>query len=58
MTAIAINYIASSSSSVWNTILRHFELVGYARAAVELQRLGYHTEAAALATRFKTLKNN
>ena len=56
MTAIAFNYIASSSNSVWNTILRHFELVGYSRAAVELQRLGYHNEAVSLMTRYNELK--
>lgn len=29
----------------WEKVIRAFEVTGYARAARELSRLGYHTEA-------------
>lgn len=42
--ATSTTYI-SNRPSIWTRIWQTFEVLGYARAARELSRLGYHTEA-------------
>ena len=45
MTAIAMNYVVNPLQDVWKVLNNFFEVTGYARAAAELHRLGYHAEA-------------
>lgn len=45
MTAITMNYVVNPLAGIWNRFQTTMEIVGYARAAGELTRLGYHKEA-------------
>ena len=45
MTAIAINYIANPFANFLASCNRFFLTVGYAKAAAELSRQGYHEAA-------------
>lgn len=56
MTALAMNYVVSPFGSFGKALFRTFEIIGYARAAAELQRLGYHEEAKNCALTITTLK--
>jgi hypothetical protein len=42
--AMASTYI-SNRRSFWSRLIIAFEIAGYAKAAAELRRLGYHKEA-------------
>ena len=45
MTALAMNYVVNPFGNLGKSLFRTFEIIGYARAAGELQRLGYLEEA-------------
>ena len=45
MTAFAITYVSNPLSGILSAVNRWFMIIGYARAASELSRLGYHKEA-------------
>lgn len=45
MTVLVDNYILSPLSGLWSSLERWFLMGGYKRAAVELARQGYHTQA-------------
>lgn len=45
MTALAMNYVVNPFGNLRKSMFRTFEIIGYARAAGELQRLGYLEEA-------------
>lgn len=45
MTDIAMNYVVNPFNGFMKGVYRTFEVAGYARAAAELTRLGYHAEA-------------
>ena len=42
--------------TVWERIWQTFEVIGYARAAAELSRLGYHAEAKECMMQIKRLR--
>lgn len=42
--------------SFWDNVIKTFEIAGYARAARELTRLGYHTEAKKCMMMIKELR--
>lgn len=50
------NYI-SNRPSIWTRIWQTFEVIGYARAASELARLGYVEESKACMMQVKRLKD-
>lgn len=50
MTAIVMNHIVNPLEGFFKGLNRLFLTVGYARAASELARQGYHAEAKALMT--------
>ena len=56
MTALAMNYVVNPFSNLRKFLFNTFEIIGYARAASELQRLGYHKEARNCAAMRDTLK--
>ena len=56
MTALAMNYVVNPFSNFRKSLFNTFEIIGYARAASELQRLGYHQEARNCAAMRDTLK--
>jgi len=56
MTALAMNYVVNPFGSFGKALLRTFEIIGYARAIAELQRLGYHEEARNCASTLTALK--
>lgn len=43
--------------SFWTRVWRQFEIMGYARAAAELTRLGYHKEAKNCIMQVKRLRD-
>ena len=45
MTTLAMNYIVKPFARIWEALKFGMELRGYAKAAEELRRLGYHKEA-------------
>ena len=45
MTTLAMNYVVNPFGNLRKSMFRTFEIIGYARAAGELQRLGYLEEA-------------
>jgi len=45
MTALTMNYVVNPFNGFFKTLFKFFEIVGYARAANELHRLGYYEEA-------------
>jgi hypothetical protein len=45
-------------SSIWKRLERFFLTVGYARAASELARQGYHVEAKKLMMELSKIKNS
>lgn len=55
MAQLAVKYIANPFQNFWKGILRGFELAGYARAASELDRLGYRKEAESLYERMRNM---
>ena len=56
MTALAMNYVVNPFGDFGKALFRTFEIIGYARAAAELQRLGYHEEAEKCASILAALK--
>ena len=56
MTALAMNYVVNPFGNLRKSMFRTFEIIGYARAAGELQRLGYLEEAARCAKLRDALK--
>ena len=56
MTTLAMNYVVNPFGNLRKSLFRTFEIIGYARAAVELQRLGYLEEAARCAKLRDALK--
>jgi len=48
--------IADKLTTLGNNMIKSFEVVGYARAAAELARMGYHEEANALMMEMMELK--
>lgn len=50
------NYI-SNRPSFWKRVKDTFEVMGYARAAAELARLGYHTQARNCIMEIKRIKD-
>lgn len=58
MTAIAVNYIANPFSQFLKSFNRFFMILGYARAASELARLGYYKEAQHLMMQASELKKD
>lgn len=56
MTAMAMNYVVNPFSNFGRGLMRTFEIAGYARAASELARLGYHEEAKNCMMQIKKLK--
>lgn len=50
MTTAVMNYINAPLSGIWKSVHRTFITIGYARAAAELHRQGYHEEAKHLMT--------
>ena len=53
--ATATTYI-SNKPSFWRRVMIAFEVIGYARAASELARQGYHKEAKACMMKVKELR--
>ena len=53
--ATATTYI-SNKPSFWRRVMIAFEIAGYARAARELTRLGYHTHAKNCMMKIKELR--
>ena len=47
MTTLAMNYVVNPLAGFWRGVNNFVEVAGYARAAAELARLGYHKEAKA-----------
>lgn len=56
MTTLAMNYVVNPFGNLRKSLFRTFEIIGYARAAGELQRLGYLEEAARCAKLRDALK--
>ena len=56
MTTLAMNYVVNPFGNLRKSMFRTFEIIGYARAAGELQRLGYLKEAARCAQLRDALK--
>ena len=56
MADATVNYI-SNRPSIWSRIWQTFEVIGYARAASELARQGYHKEAKACMMKVKELRS-
>ena len=56
MAVATVNYI-SNRPSIWSRIWQTFEVIGYARAASELARQGYHKEAKACMMKVKELRS-
>jgi len=56
MTAIAIKYVANPLSGFWASLCHFGEVVGYARAASELARLGYYEESKNCMMMLKKIK--
>ena len=56
MTALAMNYVVNPFGNLRKSLFRTFEIIGYARAAGELQRLGYLEEAKNCATMRDSLR--
>ena len=56
MTTLAMNYVVNPFGNLRKSMFRTFEIIGYARAAGELQRLGYLEEAARCAKLRDALK--
>ena len=56
MTALSVNYVVNPFSNFRKSLFRSFEITGYARAAAELQRLGYYEEAKNCAATRDALK--
>jgi hypothetical protein len=52
----AVTYI-SNRPSIWTRIWQTFEVIGYARAARELSRLGYYNEAKECMMQIKRIKD-
>ena len=46
----------SNRPSFWERIVKMFEIIGYARAAAELNKLGYHKEAKKCILEVRRLK--
>lgn len=46
----------SHRTGFWNKVVILFEIMGYSRAASELNRLGYYSEAKKCRTEIKTLR--
>ena len=45
MTALTMNYVVHPFGNLFKSLMRSFEIIGYARAAAELHRLGHYEEA-------------
>lgn len=58
MTAITMNYVVNPLSEMWRRFVISFEITGYARAAGELTRLGYHKQAENCINQIKILRAN
>lgn len=56
MTTLAMNYVVNPFGNLGKSLFRTFEIIGYARAAGELQRLGYYEEARNCALTITALK--
>ena len=56
MTALAMNYVMNPFSNLRKSLIKSFEITGYARAAAQLQRLGYLEEAKRCARKRDALK--
>ena len=56
MTALAMSYVVNPFGNFGKALFRTFEIIGYARAAGELQRLGYFEEAKNCAKMRDSLK--
>jgi hypothetical protein len=57
MTALVMNNIVSPLSNFWSGMFRTFEIMGYARAASELARLGYYEESKNCMMQIKNIKD-
>lgn len=55
MTELTMNYVVNPFRNFWKTITFAIEMQGMARAARELQRLGYSKEAAQTLERMRQM---
>lgn len=55
MTALTMNYVVNPFKKIWSTLAYAIELQGMARAARELQRLGYTKEAERVYQRMRQM---
>ena len=56
MAAIAMTYVVNPFSVIWHKWSVFFQTLGYAKAAAELARQGYHKEARNCIELMKKLK--
>ena len=45
MSTLTVNYIVNPFGNLFKSLMRSFEITGYARAAAELHKLGHYEEA-------------
>jgi len=57
MTSAIMSYTFSPLSGLWSSLDRHFQVIGYTRAAAELGRLGFHEEAKYCKTQVEQLRS-
>lgn len=56
MTTITMNYVVNPLAGFWKRVKISLEIIGYARAAGELQRMGLHKQSHNCILRIKELK--
>lgn len=56
MSELVVNYIINPFTRFWASIKLGMELSGYARAAEEFRRIGYHKEADKIYETMKKLR--
>ena len=57
MTEAIMKYTFAPLQGFWSGLYNTCEIIGYSRAASELARQGYHTEAKACMMELKKLRN-
>lgn len=57
MTTLTSSFIFSPLSGLWSSLERHSQIMGYTRAAAELDRLGLSEQASKCRNEIDTLRN-